>query len=98
MAAISARERTMKNWPVYAQHIDQNSPESPPAMRAWVFALQCLCQIGLPHQGSHLAYVSRISHVPITHVVKPIVVMNLKFRCSPVRHSTRRGGPGMLKP
>jgi hypothetical protein len=27
------------------------------------------------------AYVSKISHVPITQLVKPIVVMNLKFLC-----------------
>jgi len=38
----------------------------------------------------NLAYVSIISQVPITHVVKPIVVMNLKFLCSLISHVAKR--------
>jgi hypothetical protein len=48
-------------------------------------------------QGLDMAYVRRISQVPITQVVKPIVVMNLKFRYSQSVTGTS-GELGMLEP
>lgn len=80
--AISANDKTMKNCPVYDKQRDQNIPAEPPAVNPCEFDLKHCQPRADQTETRRLGQVTnarRISHVPITQVVKPIVDIRRKF-------------------